>query len=112
MGGLGGEGAETLPHSLFEGFQSLEAAAACGDMNAHAFQGTMIHGKEDSRLAFGGGESCGHIRAPHVVNLVRGDAAIMDSGAGGGSLAVGGQEQVLPHQTQDPSFGGPEAGIP
>src|SRR5574341_1362105 len=78
LGGLGCEGAETLPHPLSEGLQGLETGAALGGMNAHAFQGTVIHGKEDSRLAFGGGKSRGHISAPHLVDSGGGDSAVME----------------------------------
>src|SRR3974377_1661287 len=112
LGGLGREGAETLPHPLSEGFQGFETGAALGGMNADAFQGTVIHGKEDSRLTFGGGKSRGHIRAPHLVDPGGGDSAVMDSGSRAASPALRRQQLVFPHQPQHPPFGGPDPGIP
>jgi hypothetical protein len=80
-------------------------------MNTYALQGAVIHSKEDGRLTFSRGKSCGHIRAPHVVDPAGDDAAIMDLGSGGASPAVGRQELVFPQQTQDPPFLSPEPGI-
>jgi len=111
LGGMRREGAEVFPHPLLKGFQGLEAGTAFGGMKAHALHGAVIHGKEDSRLALFSGKSRGHIRAPHVVDPGSGDGAVMDPGSGGASPAVGSQELMVPHQAQDPSFRGPEAGI-
>jgi hypothetical protein len=80
-------------------------------MNAHAFQGAVIHGKKDGRLALLSGKRFSHISVPHLVDPARDDAAVMGSGARRASPAVGRQELVFPHQAQDPPFRGPEPGI-
>jgi hypothetical protein len=44
--------AEILSDPLFDGLQGLEAGALFGGMDTNALHGAVIHGKEDSRLAF------------------------------------------------------------
>jgi hypothetical protein len=105
------EATKIVSYSLFQGFQGLESGALFGGMNTNTFQGTVIHGKEDSRLAVFGGESSSHICAPHIVDPIGGDSAVMDSWPRGAAPAMRRQELVFSHQTQNPSFRGSDASI-
>src|SRR5690349_17708650 len=73
---VGREAAKASAHALADRFQSLEACGSRMGMNADALSGTMIHCDEYRRRSFTG-EGGSQVGAPHGVDGVRNDAAVM-----------------------------------
>src|SRR6476469_5574534 len=73
---VGREAAEVTAHALADRLQSLEACGSRMGVNADALSGTMIHRDEDRRRPFTG-EGGGKVGAPHGVEGVRDDGAVM-----------------------------------
>ena len=73
---IGREVAKVLVHALADRLQSLEACGSRMGVNADALSGTMIHCDEYRRRPFTG-EGGGKVGAPHGVDGVRNDGAIV-----------------------------------
>jgi hypothetical protein len=108
---LSPESIKVFPDSLADRFQGFEPGRDGRGMDTDTFQGTMIDSKEDVGLSFCQGHRRGQICAPHVVNTVRYDGAIMMAWARVPAPTMRRQESVLPQQPQDPPFRGANASI-
>jgi hypothetical protein len=73
---VGREAAEVSAHALADRLQSLEACGSRMGVNADALGGTMIHRDEYRRRPFTG-EGGGKVGAPHGVDGVRNDGAVV-----------------------------------
>ncbi len=78
-------------------------------MDTNAFQGTMIDCKEDVGLPFGQGHRRSQIGAPHVVDPVGDNGAVMMAWARRPAPTLRRQQSMLPHQPQDPACRGANA---
>lgn len=70
------ERAEAVAHGLAERLQGLEAGSPMGSMDAEAFAGTVIDQDEEGGLALAG-ERGGKVRAPHLVDALGADGAVV-----------------------------------
>ena len=105
------KGAKVFPNPLADRFQSFEPGGDGGGMDTDAFQGTMIDSKKDIGFTFCQGHSAGQICAPHVVDALCNDGAIMVAWARGSAPTMRCQESIFPHQPQYSSFRGTNTGI-
>src|SRR3954464_10652747 len=108
-GGALGEGAETLAHALTNGLERLEAIGTAAGMKADALGRAVIDGNEHRSLTLAGHDR-GQIAAPHDVDPLGGDPAVMGPRAMRAAGTLMGQEAVLAHQPQDAAPAGAEAG--
>jgi hypothetical protein len=69
----------------------------------------VVDGDEHRRLALAGHDR-GQVAAPHEVDLIGGDPAVVGSRATRATGALVGQQAVLAHQAQDPAPAGADAG--
>src|SRR3954471_21605556 len=104
-----GERAEALAHRLRDRLERREPVGAAAGVDADALGRAMIDGDEPRRLALAGHDR-GQIAAPHDVDPLGGDPAVMGSRAMRAAGTLMGQEAVLAHQPQDATPAGAEAG--
>src|SRR6476661_8688608 len=117
-----GEGAETLAHPLPDRLQSLEAISAAAGMKADALGRAVIDGNDCSVTVSAARVSslqgslalAGHDRrqvgAPHYVDPLGGDLAIMGARAPRPARALMRQQAMLAHEPQDAAAAGADAG--
>ena len=96
-GDVPGKGAEALTHRLLDRLQCLEAVAVPGSMDAGAFGRTMVDRDEHRSLPLAGHDRR-HVRAPHLVNPLGDDRAIMSLRATRPARTLMRQKTVLSHQ--------------
>ena len=75
-GDAAGKAAEVSPHALTDRLQRFEAGGPGMGMDADAFGGAMIDRDEHRRLAFAG-DRRGQVGAPHRIDRVGDDGAVM-----------------------------------
>src|SRR6478735_5748916 len=117
-----GEGAETLAHPLPDRLQSLKAISAAAGMKADALGRAVIDGNDCSVTVSAARVSslqgslalAGHDRrqvgAPHYVDPLGGDLAIMGARAPRPARALMRQQAMLAHEPQDAAAAGADAG--
>src|SRR6478609_3860079 len=104
-----GEGAETLAHPLPDRLQSLKAISAAAGMKADALGRAVIDGNEHRSLALAGHDRR-QVGAPHYVDPLGGDLAIMGARAPRPARALMRQQAMLAHEPQDAAAAGADAG--
>ena len=104
-----GERAEILAHALTEWFERLEAGAVAGGVDADALGIVVVDGDEYRDLAFAS-PGRGYVGAPHGVQRVRDDGAVVVARAAGRADPRGCHQGVLAHQSQHSVPGGADAG--
>src|SRR3954470_18379456 len=121
-GGALGEGAKMLAHALTHGLERLEAIGASAGVEADALGRAMIDGDDCSvtvsaarvsslqgRLAFAS-DDAGQVGAPHAIDPLGGDGAVVGARAPRPAHALMRQQAVLAHQPQDAAPAGADAG--
>src|SRR3954452_17674235 len=108
MGDVLGERAEALAHALTDRLERLEALGAAAGVKADALGRAMTDSHEHRGLAFTGHHR-GQVGAPHQINPLGGDGAVMGARAPWPARALMGQQAVLAHQPQDAEPAGAEA---
>src|SRR3954465_3458984 len=88
---------------------SKRSARWMAGVDADALGRAMINGDEYRRLALAGHDR-GQVAAPHHIDPLGGDPAVMGSRAMRAAGTLMGQEAVLAHQPQDAAPAGAEAG--
>src|SRR6476659_1812789 len=96
---VGREAAEVSAHALADRLQSLEACGSRMGVNADALSGTMIHRDKYRRWPFTG-KGGGKVGAPHGVDGVRNDGAIVAAWAARRADPARCQQVVLAHQAK------------
>lgn len=102
------EGAEALAHALTDRLECLEAIGAAAGVDADALGRAMIDGHEHHGLAFTGHHR-GQVGAPHQIDPLGGDRAVMCLRAVRSADALMSQQAVPAHQPQDPAATGADA---
>ncbi len=103
------DGPEAFAHPLADRSKGLEASTSNGGMNADAARRAMVNRDEDGNLATCARNGPRHIRAPHLIDVVRDDRAVMGTGAMGGPMAWLRTKPVLPHEPEHPRLRGSNA---
>ena len=98
-----------LAHALAEWFGRLEAGGVAGGVDADALGLMVIHDDEHRDLAFVG-PGGGHVGAPHGVQRVGDDGAVVTARPTGRADPRGRQQGVLAHQPEHPVPGGADTG--
>jgi hypothetical protein len=101
-GGILFDGAEALGDVLSDRFQRLVPGPMQGGVDADALVRAMFDGDEDRDLALLHREACSHVGAPHHVDGVRDDRAIVAARAARTAGPVRGPEAVLARQAAHP----------
>ena len=104
-----GEGAEAGAHALAQRLERLEAGRPAGGVDADAFGRAVIDRDEDRGLALAG-QGRGQVGAPHRVDPLGADRAVVGLRAVRPADPARRQQAVLPHQPQDAALGGADAG--
>src|SRR5919205_1687075 len=104
------EAAEVPPHALAERLQGLEAVGAVAGMDADALGRAVVDGDEHGRLALAGDRG-GQVGAPHHVDRLRDDRAVMAARPARRAGPRRGEQAVLAHQPQHPPPGGADAAV-
>src|SRR4051794_23931948 len=105
-GGALGEGAKMLAHALTNGLERLEAIGASAGVEANALGRAVIDGNEHRRLTLAGHDR-GQIAAPHDVDPLGGDRAVVGSRAMRAAGTLMRQQAMLAHEPQDAAPTGP-----
>src|SRR3954470_5023019 len=121
-GGALGEGAKMLAHALTHGLERLEAIGASAGVEADALGRAMIDGDDCSvavsaarvsslqgRLAFAS-DGAGQVGAPHDVDPLGGDPAVVGPRAMRAAGTLMGQQAMPAHEPQDAAPAGANAG--
>jgi hypothetical protein len=103
------ERAEALPDPLPDRLEGLEPRRPAGGVDADALGRAVVDRHEHRGLALAG-EGGGQVRAPHGVDALGGDRAVVAARPARRSRALTGEETVLAHQPQHPPSGGADAG--
>jgi hypothetical protein len=98
-----------LAHRLPDRLERLEAVGAAAGVNADALGRAVIHGEEHRGLALAGHDA-GQVGAPHDIDPLGGDRAVVGARAVRPAGTPVGQEAVLAHQAQDAAAAGADAG--
>src|SRR3954454_15019710 len=104
-----GERAEALAHRLRDRLERREPVGAAAGVDADALGRAMIDGDEQRPPALARHDR-GQIAAPHDVDPLGGDPAVMGSRAMRAAGTLMGQEAVLAHQPQDAAPAGADTG--
>jgi hypothetical protein len=75
-------------------------------MEADALGRSVVNGDKDGDLTVLGGEGGGHIRAPHRIDALRDDRAVVVARPANGAHSAQGRQSVLPHQAAHALLGG------
>ena len=94
------------------GIEGFKTRRPFGGVNADTIGRAVIDGGEYSDRTIVEGHRGGGIDAPHLVRAIGGDGSGMRLARNGCGLALGRQKLSFPHQAQDPSLGGADAGDP
>src|SRR3954471_23834386 len=105
-----GEPAEMLPYALADRLQGLEAGGPDMRVNADAFGRAVIDRDEHCGLAFAG-DRRRQVGAPHCINLVRDDGAVVAARPPRCTGPRRGKQIILPHQPQHPAQRGAGPGM-
>src|SRR4051812_38128518 len=108
-GGALGEGAKMRAHALTNGLERLETIGASAGVEANALGRAVIDGNEHRRLALAGHDR-GQIAAPHDVDPLGGDRAVVGSRAMRAAGTLMRQQAMLAHEPQDAAPTGADAG--
>src|SRR5215212_4335905 len=103
------EAPEALARTLPDRLQRLKAGGAPGRMDADALGRAVVDGNEYTRETFTCHDA-GQVGAPHRVDPLGRDRAVMAPGPPGSTSALGRQQPVLAHQSQHPPARGAKAG--
>ena len=111
-GRVGVNAGEVLFEALPDGIEGFKTRRPFGGVNADTIGRAVIDGGEYSDRTIVEGHRGGGIDAPHLVRAIGGDGSGMRLARNGCGLALGRQKLSFPHQAQDPSLGGADAGDP
>jgi len=100
-----GKGAEALAHGLPHRLERLEAIGTMAGMNADALRRAVIDGDEHRGLTLARHDR-GQVGAPHRVNSVGGDAAIVSLRSMRRAHTLRRQQDMLAHQPHDAAAAG------
>ena len=103
------EGAETGAHGLAQRLERLETRRAAGSVDAQALGRGVIDGDEDRGLALAG-QGRGRIGAPHLVDPLGADGAVVGLRAVPSPDPAGCEQVMVAHQPQDAALGGADTG--
>jgi hypothetical protein len=104
-----GETTEALAHRLPHRLERREAVGPLAGMNADALGRAMVDRDEHRRLALADHHR-GQVGAPHDIDPLGGDRAVVGARAVRPANTLVGQEAVLAHQPQDAAPAGADAG--
>src|SRR4051812_43240634 len=104
-----GERAEALAHRLLHRLESLEAVRVEGSVDADALGRAVVDGHEHRGLALAGHHR-GQVGAPHQVDPLGRDRAVVRLWPAGPPGALRCQQAVRPHEPQDAAAAGADAG--
>ena len=104
-----GEGAEAGADTLPDRLEGLEAGGSARGVDADALGRAMVDGDEDRGLPLGG-QGRGQIAAPHRVDPLGSDRAVVRLWAVRAADPAWRLQAVLSGQPQDPALGGADAG--
>src|SRR3954447_14890377 len=108
-GDVPGERTEALAHRLPDRLERLEAIGAATGVDADALGRAVVDGDEHRGLAFASRDR-GQVGAPHQVDPLGGDRAVVGLRAPWPAGALVGQQAVRPHEPQDTAAAGADAG--
>ena len=111
-GRVGVKAGEVLFEALPDGIEGFKTRRPFGGVNADTIGRAVIDGGEYSDRTIVEGHRGGGIDAPHLVRAIGGDGSGMRLARNGCGLALERQKLSFPHQAQDPSLGGADAGGP
>jgi hypothetical protein len=103
------EGAEALAHPLPDRLERLEAIPAAAGVEADALGRAVIDGDEHRGLALASHHR-GQVGAPHKINAVGGDRAVVGARAARAASTLVRQQTMLARQPQDAAPAGTDAG--
>src|SRR4051794_34144205 len=104
-----GERAEALAHRLLDRLERLEAIGAVAGVEADTLGRAMIDGDEHRRLALASDDG-GQVGAPHEIDPLGGDPAVVGSRAMQAAGTLMGQQAMLADQPQDAAPAGADTG--
>src|SRR3972149_4600268 len=103
------EAAEVLAHALTYGLERLEAIRTLGGVDADTLRGAMIDSDKDGDLAISHGCCRGQVRAPHLVDPLGCDGAIVSTRTTRGAFAMRREQTILAAEAEHTAFGGAQS---